>query len=76
MKLEDVINNVEELDGLTQKQITAIIKIIDLKTEDDMDKALQKMENLSNNNLKWTIATIIGLGGLIIAIITAIAKMA
>lgn len=79
MKLTDLKQSSEKLKGFTDEQIEGIFELIDLKTEDDMEKALQKMDIIKhdmlknqNDNLKWTIGAFIAIAGLIIAIIKLI----
>ncbi len=58
---------------LDEKNRKAILKLIDLKTESDMEKVLEKIDHLekSNQNLKWFIATAITLAGLIAGLVAA-----
>ena len=48
MKLTDLSKSNEKLKGLQDIQIEAIHELIDLKTEDDMEKALAKMDLIKN----------------------------
>lgn len=76
MKLSEIKKRQDLLKSLTDEQITAIFELIDLKTEDDMQKTLQQLELIrselkadNTNFLRWIIATIVAAAGLIIAII-------
>jgi tRNA U34 5-carboxymethylaminomethyl modifying GTPase MnmE/TrmE len=69
MKLNELRQSHEKLKGLTDQQIEGILELIDFKTEDDMEKALQKMESMKNDLIKWVVATIIATSGLILAVV-------
>jgi tellurite resistance protein len=76
MKLTEVKKQHDLLKSLNDEQVTAIFELIDLKTEQDMEKTLQQLELIraelkadNTNFLRWIIATIVAASGLIIAII-------
>jgi len=76
MKLTDLKQSHEKLKGLSNEQIEGIFELIDLKTEDDMEKALQKMDIIKhdllknqNDNLKWIIGAVVAIAGLVLAIV-------
>ncbi|MEY5048866.1 MAG: hypothetical protein RLZZ175_2225 [Bacteroidota bacterium] len=69
MQLTQLKASHDKLNALTDQQIEGILELIDLKTEDDMEKALQKMESVKNDLIKWVIATIIACTGIIVTII-------
>jgi Flp pilus assembly protein TadB len=80
MRLNEYKKHHKKLEGLSDIQVESIFELIDLKTEDNMEKTLQKLENIRlemktdiqaglNNQLKWIIATILGSAGIIIAIL-------
>ena len=68
MEMNKIDSIASELD---EKNRSAILKLIDLKTESDMEKVLEKIDHLekSQNNLKWFIATAIALTGLIAGLV-------
>ena len=64
---------------MSDEQIEGIFELIDLKTENDMEKALQKMDIIKhdllknqNDNLKWIIGAVVTLVGLALAVVKAI----
>lgn len=80
MKLSELKKSNDKLNSLTNEQLEAIFELIDLKTEDDMEKVLHKFDLIESRleskltdkletQLKWIIATIVASVGLIIAII-------
>ena len=80
MKLTDLKQSHEKLNGLSAEQIEGIFELIDLKTEDDMEKALQKMDIIKhdllknqNDNLKWIIGAVVAIAGLVLAIVKLMA---
>ena len=68
MEMNKIDSIASELD---EKSRNAILKLIDLKPESDMEKVLEKIDHLekSQNNLKWFIATAIALTGLIAGLV-------
>jgi len=79
MKLTELKQSHEKLKGLSDEQIEGIFELIDLKTENDMEKALQKMDIIKhdllknqNDNLKWIIGAVVTLVGLALAVVKAI----
>lgn len=76
MKLTEIKKQQDLLKSLPEEQVTAIFELIDLKTEQDMEKTLQQLELIraelkadNTNFLRWIIATIVATAGLIIAVI-------
>jgi hypothetical protein len=76
MKLTEIKKQQDLLKSLPEEQVTAIFQLIDLKTEQDMEKTLQQLELIraelkadNTNFLRWIIATIVATAGLIIAVI-------
>jgi len=49
MKLTEIAKSNEKLKGLQLNQLEGIHELIDLKTEDDMEKALAKMDLIKND---------------------------